>query len=173
MRSSSLVRIGTTAAQKKLFFNLRRSQAELNEIHGGDLPPMAVTTIAEKLNVQESEVIDMSRRLAGRDASLNVRVDVDGDAEWQDYLTDESQDQESRLVETDELEKRKAFLDQALKQLNERERNIVVERQLTDEPLTLGDLGQRYGISRERVRQNVARALQKLGRLVRSQALAA
>lgn len=172
MRSSSLVRIGTTPAQKKLFFKLRRAQAEIDEIHGGDLSPLAVTAIADRLDVGEAEVIDMSRRLAARDASLNARVAEDGDAEWQDYLIDESPDQEARLVEADERGKRQGFLDGALMQLNERERHIVVERRLKDDPLTLEDLSHQYGISRERVRQIEERALQKLGRSVRTQALA-
>ncbi|MFI4989020.1 MAG: RNA polymerase factor sigma-32 [Alphaproteobacteria bacterium] len=173
MRSSSLVRIGTTAAQKKLFFTLRRAQAELGENHGGDPSPAAVTVIADKLNVRESEVIDMGRRLAARDASLNARVGTDGDAEWQDYLMDDAPDQEKRLVETDEFEKRSAYLDGALEQLNERERQIVIGRRLKDDPLTLQDLSRQYGISRERVRQIEVRAMQKLGRLVRARAMAA
>lgn len=173
MRSASLVRMGTTAAQKKLFFKLRRAQSEIDEIGGGELSPAAVTYLATNLQVRESEVIDMSRRLMSRDASLNVRVDLDGDAEWQDYLKDESLSQEDRLVEIDELAKRRGLLAGALKRLSKRERHIVVERRLSDKPLTLEDLGQRYGISRERVRQIEARALAKLGHLVRTQALAA
>jgi len=173
MRSASLVRMGTTAAQKKLFFKLRRAQSEIDEIGGGELSPTAVTFLANNLKVRESEVIDMSRRLMARDASLNVRVNLDGDAEWQDYLKDESLNQEDRLVESDELAKRHDLLAEALKHLSNRERHIVVERRLSDNPLTLEDLGQRYGISRERVRQIEARALGKLGHLVRTQALAA
>lgn len=172
MRTSSLVRIGTTAAQKKLFFNLRRVQASLDEIHGGDLPDTAVATIAKKLAVRNSEVVDMSRRLAARDASLNRTVTPEGDAEWQDLLVDETENQETRLVKADELEKRRSHLDRALAELGERERHILVERRLKDDPLTLEDLGQHYGISRERVRQIEARALEKLGRSVRTQAFA-
>jgi len=173
MRSSSMVRIGTTAAQKKLFFKLHQAQSQIGEIHGGELSAAGVTRIANKFKVRESEVIDMNRRLMARDASLNMGVGADGDAEWQDNLRDESQNQEDRLVETDELEKRRGFLAGALEQLNERERRILVERQLRDDPLTLADLGQRYGISRERVRQIETRALEKLGRLVRAESSAA
>jgi len=173
MRSSSMVRIGTTAAQKKLFLKLRQAESQIGEIHGGELSAAGVTRIANKFKVRESEVIGMNRRLMARDVSLNMGVGADGDAKWQDYLRDESQNQEDRLVETDELEKRRGYLAGALEQLNERERRIVVERQLRDDPLTLADLGQRYGISRERVRQIETRALEKLRRLVRAESSAA
>ena len=170
MRSSSLVRIGTTAAQKTLFFKLRSTQAELGEIHGGELSPGAVSAIAKRLAVKEPEVVEMSHRMAARDASLNMRRAVDGDMEWQDFLRDESQDQEDRLVEADEFEHRHRYLEGALKELNARERDIVVKRRLNEEPPTLQDLSRQYGISRERVRQIEARAVEKLGRSVRAQA---
>lgn len=171
MRSSSLVRIGTTAAQKTLFFKLRSVQAKLDEINGGELSPIAVTAIAKNLDVRESEVIEMSRRLAARDASLNMRRAPDSDMEWQDFLLDESQGQEDRLAETDEFEHRYDHLKGALEQLKPRERDIVLKRRLEEEPQTLQDLSQHYGISRERVRQIEARALEKLGRSVRARAL--
>ncbi len=173
MRSASLVRIGTTAAQKKLFFNLRRVQAAHNEIHGGDLSPEAVSSIATELAVRESEVVEMSHRLAARDASLNELVDSEGDAEWQDFLMDEAPDQERRLVQSDELQQRRALMHSALERLTERERNILTARRLSEDPPTLEDLSHKYGVSRERVRQIEARALEKLGANMRHMAAAA
>jgi RNA polymerase sigma-32 factor len=173
MRSASLVRIGTTAAQKKLFFNLRRVQAAHDEIHGGELSAGAVNSIATELDVREGEVIEMSRRLSARDASLNENVDSDGDAEWQDFLMDESPDQEKRLVQSDELTQRRAMMDSALGKLTDRERHILTARRLSEDPPTLEDLSHQYGVSRERVRQIEARALEKLGANVRMQAAAA
>ena len=167
MRASSLVRMGTTAAQKRLFFNLRRTAAAHGEIKGGDLSPEAVEKIARELGVRQSEVIEMSRRMSGRDASLNERIDTDGEAERQDFLVDDRPDQEAELVHADEMAKRRSVLETALKLLSPRERQIVVERQLNDEPPTLEDLGIHFGVSRERVRQLEARALAKLGKAVR------
>jgi len=169
MRASSLVRMGTTAAQKRLFFNLRRLSASHGELQGGDLSPETVAEIAEELGVRKQEVIEMSRRMSGRDASLNERVDADGDAERQDFLVDERATQETILVERDEAAKRLGLLEKALGSLTPRERQIVVERRLSDEPPTLEDLGIHFGVSRERVRQLEARALDKLGKAVRSE----
>jgi RNA polymerase sigma-32 factor len=173
MRSASLVRIGTTAAQKKLFFNLRRVQAAHNEIHGGELSPEAVSSIAKQLQVREGEVVEMSRRLGGRDSSLNDSVDSEGDAEWQDFLTDDTPDQEKRLVQSDELEQRRELMNSALAKLSERERRILTARRLSEDPPTLEDLSHEYGVSRERVRQIEARALEKLGANMRDLAAAA
>jgi RNA polymerase sigma-32 factor len=167
LRSSSLVRMGTTAAQKRLFFNLRRLAAEHDDIGGGDLSPEVVQSIADTLKVQKSEVIEMSRRMGGKDSSLNERVDLDGDAERQDFLMDDSPDPEELLGEQDELEKRRDLLAAALGELTPRERQILVDRRLKDEPLTLEDLGTHFGVSRERVRQIEARALIKLGKAMR------
>jgi len=169
MRTSSLVRMGTTAAQKRLFFNLRRVASAHGELQGGDPSPEAVKKIARELGVRESEVLDMSRRMGGRDASLNERLDVDGDAERQDFLVDDTPDQEMRLADADELAKRRSILATALDTLSPRERQILVERQLSDEPPTLEDLGIHFGVSRERVRQLEARALAKIGKVVRSE----
>jgi len=167
MRASSVVRMGTTAAQKRLFFNLRRVAAREGEIKGGDLSPEAVTKIARELGVRESEVIEMSRRLGGRDASLNECLDNEGETERQELLADDSPDQEAILGEQEEAARRRGALETALKTLSPRERQIVVERQLKDEPPTLEDLGIHFGVSRERVRQLEARALAKLGKAMR------
>jgi len=170
MRASSLVRMGTTAAQKRLFFNLRRVASAQGEVRGGELSPEAVGRIARELGVRESEVIEMNRRMSGRDTSLNERLDPEGDAERQDYLVDETPDQEHRLAEADEMAKRRRMLETALKTLTPRERQIVVERQLSDRPPTLEDLGVHFGVSRERVRQLEARAMAKIGKAVRNEA---
>jgi RNA polymerase sigma-32 factor len=157
----SLVKLGTTAAQKKLFFNLRRLKARLGETGGGDLPPEAVASIARELEVGEGEVVEMNRRLGG-DTSLNVRMAEDGDREWQDTLVDEDQDQEEQVAEASELAWRRGLLAGALDMLNPRERHILDERRLKDEPATLEDLAQIYGVSRERVRQIEVRAFEKV-----------
>jgi RNA polymerase sigma-32 factor len=156
------VKLGTTAAQKKLFFNLRRMKSQLGEVGSGDLPPEAVGSIARDLDVTESEVIEMNRRLAGGDASLNVRMAEDGDREWQEALVDEGQDQEGRIADESELVWRRGLLGGALDVLNPRERHILGERRLKEEPATLEDLAQVYGVSRERIRQIEARAMSKL-----------
>jgi len=173
LRSWSLVKIGTTAAQKKLFFNLRRLRGQMKAIDGGQLTPDQVEKIATQLDVSKEEVITMDRRLAGGDASLNapVRNDEDGGGEWQDWLVDETPNQEARLVEGDEFDSRKQLLTNAMQELNERERDILMQRRLTEEPTTLEDLSARYGISRERVRQIEVRAFEKLQKAVRNAAL--
>ncbi|QDO96569.1 RNA polymerase sigma factor RpoH [Ferrovibrio terrae] len=173
LRSWSLVKIGTTAAQKKLFFNLRRLRGQMKAIDGGQLTPDQVEKIATQLDVSKEEVITMDRRLAGGDASLNapLRNDEEGGGEWQDWLVDETPNQEARLVEGDEFDSRKQLLANAMQELNERERDILMQRRLTEEPTTLEDLSARYGISRERVRQIEVRAFEKLQKAVRNAAL--
>ncbi|MFN4310138.1 MAG: RNA polymerase sigma factor RpoH [Ferrovibrio sp.] len=172
LRSWSLVKIGTTAAQKKLFFNLRRLRGQMKAIEGGQLTPDQVERIATQLDVPQDEVITMDRRLAAPDHSLNapLRGDEEGSSEWQDWLVDETPNQEARLAEGDEYDSRKALLAAAMKDLNERERDILVQRRLTEEPTTLEDLSARYGISRERVRQIEVRAFEKLQKAVRAAA---
>ena len=168
LHSWSLVKMGTTAAQKKLFFNLRRIKSEMRAIDDGDLLPEQVTAIAERLNVPESEVISMNRRLAKPDNSLNMPVHEEGEGEWMDWLADESETQETALAESEEFSKRKELLFTALKGLKERERHILSERRLKDRPATLETLSQHYGISRERVRQIEVRAFEKLQKCIRS-----
>jgi RNA polymerase sigma-32 factor len=162
LRSWSLVKMGTTAAQKKLFFNLRRAKGQIEALEEGDLRPEQVTEIATKLGVPEAEVISMNRRLAAPDSSLNSPMRADSDSEWQDWLADDSLDQETQLGEAEELEERRTLLSTALDELNERERDILEARRLRDEPLTLEELSAKYGISRERVRQIEVRAFEKL-----------
>ncbi len=164
LRSWSLVKIGTTAAQKKLFFNLRRMKGKLQALDEGDMSPETIKKIATDLAVDEQEVINMDRRMAGGgDQSLNAPMRIDGDGEWQDWLVDQDQQtQETVMVEEDELSKRRALLVEAMGKLNEREQHILTERRLSDEPKTLEDLSQVYDISRERVRQIEARAFEKL-----------
>jgi len=163
--------MGTTAAQKKLFFNLRRLKGQLQAIEEGDLSPENVKKIAEELEVPEADVVSMNRRLAAADHSLNAPLRADGEGEWQDWLVDETDDQETRLSERQELGVRRDLLRDAMKHLNERERDILVARRLSDQPTTLEDLSQRYGISRERVRQIEVRAFDKLQRAIKSAAL--
>ena len=167
LRSWSLVKIGTTAAQKKLFFNLRRMKAKIDAFEEGDLRPDQVTAIATKLGVAEAEVVNMNRRLAAPDHSLNAPLKADSEGEWQDWLVDETQDQEVHLAEQEELAQRRGLLGAAMSELSDRERDILNERRLKDEPATLEDLSQRYGISRERVRQIEARAFEKLQKSMR------
>ncbi len=171
LRSWSLVKMGTTAAQKKLFFNLRKLKGQLQAIEDGDLHPDMVTKIATRLQVSEKEVVDMNRRLAAPDHSLNAPLRIDGDEEWVDWLTDESEDQETTLGNAEELDQRRAMLEGAMKTLNERERHILKERRLKDNPLTLEDLSQEYGVSRERVRQIEVRAFEKLQKAMKNAAL--
>jgi len=163
LRSWSLVKIGTTAAQKKLFFNLRKMKGQLKAFEEGDLNPETVTTIADRLGVTTDDVISMNRRLAGPDNSLNAPLRQDGEqsGEWQDWLVDEEADQEVRLGDSEELEQRRSMLQMAMQSLNEREMHILTERRLKDEPATLEELSQEYGISRERVRQIEVRAFEK------------
>ena len=162
LRSWSLVKMGTTAAQKKLFFNLRRLKGQMAAIDEGDLRPEEVAKIAHMLDVPEQDVISMNRRLAASDRSLNAPVRSDSEGEWQDWLIDDTESQETALAEDDELFGRKALLGGALKTLNERERHILAERRLKDDPTTLEDLSTQYQISRERVRQIEMRAFEKL-----------
>ncbi len=171
LRSWSLVKIGTTAAQKKLFFNLRKIKGQIQAIDEGDLRPEQVTHIATKLNVPEQDVISMNRRLAAPDNSLNAPVRADGDSEWQDWLVDDTIDQETELAEREELDVRRGLLAKAMTGLNERERRILTERRLQESPTTLEDLSQEYGISRERVRQIEVRAFEKLQRSIKKAAM--
>ena len=173
LHSWSLVKIGTTAAQKKLFFNLRKLKGQMKAIDEGDLAPETVTRIAERLGVPEQDVITMNRRLASPDHSLNapLRNDGEGEGEWQDWLVDEREDQESRLARTEEFSKRSALLRDAMTGLNKRERHILTERRLRDEPTTLEKLSQQYGISRERVRQIEVRAFEKLQKAIKNAAI--
>jgi len=166
LRNWSLVKMGTTASQKKLFFNLRRMRGQLREFDDGTLKPEHVSRIANVLRVPEHEVIHMNQRLAGRDRSLNAPIDADGQDEWQSWLVDDSDDQETVLAEREEITQRKSLLPFALEKLTTRERHIVAERHLRESPTTLEDLSRHYGISRERVRQIEARAMTKLRRSV-------
>ncbi len=167
LHSWSLVKMGTTAAQKKLFFNLRRLKAQMQAFEEGDLPQETVDRIAKTLGVSETEVINMNRRLASPDHSLNAPVRMDGDDEWQDWLVDEHDDQEVELARREEVGNRRHLLADGLMTLNTRERSILIERRLRDDPVTLEDLSQRYGISRERVRQIEVRAFEKLQKSVK------
>jgi RNA polymerase sigma-32 factor len=171
LHSWSLVKMGTTAAQKKLFFNLRKLKGQLQAIEEGDLSPENVKKIATDLNVTEEDVVNMNRRLAAPDHSLNAPLKIDGDGEWQDWLVDESDSQEIVLAEQQELSKRRKLLSHAMRSLNARERHILTERRLKDEPTTLEDLSKEYGISRERVRQIEVRAFEKLQRAIKAQAM--
>jgi RNA polymerase sigma-32 factor len=166
LRSWSLVKMGTTASQKKLFFNLRKAKGQIQALEDGDLRPDQVTAIATKLGVPEEDVISMNRRLAG-DLSTNAPVRGDTEsAEWQDWLVDESDNQETVMVQTEELERRKGFLKSALDTLNEREMEIFTARRLAEEPATLEDLSAKYNVSRERIRQIEVRAFEKVQRAV-------
>src|SRR5262249_39707628 len=166
LRSWSLVKMGTTANQKKLFFNLRKAKSKISALEEGDLRPDQVKLIAQRLGVTARDVIDMNRRLGGA-ISLNapIRDDVNS-GEWQDWLVDEASDQETRLAESEQLENRKKALGEALAVLGQRERRIFEARRLADEPITLGDLGGAVGISRERVRQSEGRAFPTVQRRV-------
>lgn len=165
----SLVKMGTTAAQKKLFFNLRRLKGQLQALEDGDLPPEQVSEIAETLEVPEEDVVSMNRRLAAPDHSLNAPLRADGEGEWQDWLVDEDENQEERLAEQEESESNQALLESALRVLNDRERHILIERRLKDNPTTLEELSQHYHISRERVRQIEVRAFEKLQRAMKAE----
>ena len=169
LHSWSLVKMGTTAAQKKLFFNLRRLKGQMQAIDEGDLKPEQVEKIATVLGVPEQDVINMNRRLAAPDHSLNAPVRADSEGEWQDWLVDESESQETSIGEQQELSGRKALLANALKTLNARERHILEERRLKDNPTTLEDLSKEYNISRERVRQIEVRAFEKLQKAMKAQ----
>ena len=164
LRSWSLVKLGTTSAQKKLFFNLRKAKSKIGALEEGDLRPENVARIAHDLNVSESEVIDMNRRLSGGDASLNASVGSEGESssQWQDWLEDETADQASAYAESEELSTRRALLMRAMDTLNEREKHVLMQRRLQDEPVTLENLSEQYGVSRERIRQIEVRAFEKL-----------
>jgi RNA polymerase sigma-32 factor len=164
LRSWSLVKLGTTSAQKKLFFNLRKAKAKVGALEEGDLRPENVAQIAKDLSVTEGEVIDMNRRLSGSDASLNATVGSDGDSstQWQDWLEDEDSDQAEAYEEKDELNARRALLVQAMSVLNDREKDVLMQRRLSEDPVTLEELSESYGVSRERIRQIEVRAFEKL-----------
>jgi RNA polymerase sigma-32 factor len=170
LHSWSLVKIGTTAAQKKLFFNLRRVKGQIKAIEEGDLSPDQIKNISERLDVPEEDVVTMNRRLAAPDNSLNAPLRAEGEGEWQDWLVDETPSQETRMAESEELSARQKLLGKALASLNDRERHILVERRLKDEPATLEDLSKEYDISRERVRQIEVRAFEKLQKSIRNSA---
>jgi RNA polymerase sigma-32 factor len=158
------VKMGTTSAQKKLFFNLRKAKAKVGALEEGDLRPENLAQIAKDLAVSEDEVTAMNRRLSGGDASLNAMVanDGDGGTQWQDWLEDEDSDQAGAYAERDELDTRRELLMQAMGVLNDREKDILVQRRLADTPVTLEDLSESYGVSRERIRQIEVRAFEKL-----------
>jgi RNA polymerase sigma-32 factor len=170
LRSWSLVKMGTTAAQKKLFFNLRRAKSQLQALEEGDLKPEHVKTIATKFGVSEEDVVSMNRRLGG-DASLNAPVRADSETgEWQDWLVDDAPDQEETLVQDDEMGRRKSYLSDALATLNDRERRIFEARRLADDPVTLEELSTEFGVSRERIRQIEVRAFEKVQKAVQGAA---
>ncbi|MEM9030096.1 MAG: RNA polymerase sigma factor RpoH [Pseudomonadota bacterium] len=172
LRSWSLVKMGTTAAQKKLFFNLRRMKGQIQALEEGDLKPDQVTSIATKLGVTEDDVVSMNRRLSG-DASLNAPLRADSESgEWQDWLVDDEPDQEQTFAEQQELEQRRAYLSDAMEGLNERERRIFEARRLVEDPMTLEDLSTEFGVSRERIRQIEVRAFEKVQKAVQKAARA-
>ena len=166
LHSWSLVKIGTTAAQKKLFFNLRRLKSQMRQLEQGDLSAETVTAIAVELAVSEDEVVEMNRRLAGGDHSLNAMLGGEADSEWIEMLPDERPSQETAIGELEEGRRRRDLLGTALRKLNPRERDIVLERRLKDEPATLEELSHRYAVSRERIRQIEVRAVAKLQKAV-------
>ncbi|PKQ13560.1 MAG: RNA polymerase sigma factor RpoH [Alphaproteobacteria bacterium HGW-Alphaproteobacteria-1] len=170
LRSWSLVKLGTTSAQKKLFFNLRKAKAKLGALEEGDLRPEAVTKIAHDLGVSEKDVISMNRRMSGGDASLNATVGSEGEGtmQWQDWLEDEDADQAGDYEARDELDARRELLTQAMDVLNERERDILTQRRLNEETITLEDLSAQYDVSRERIRQIEVRAFEKLQKRMRA-----
>ncbi|MFN3512016.1 MAG: RNA polymerase sigma factor RpoH [Phenylobacterium sp.] len=171
LRSWSLVKMGTTAAQKKLFFNLRKAKSEISALSEGDLRPDQVSQIATKLGVLDEEVISMNRRLSGPDASLNAPLRADGESEWQDWLEDEGAvSQEAQVAEAQEKSIRMSLLEAAMTELTDRERHILTERRLKDNPTTLEELAAEYGVSRERVRQIEVRAFEKLQKSMRAAA---
>jgi RNA polymerase sigma-32 factor len=169
LRSWSLVKLGTTSAQKKLFFNLRKAKARIGALEDGDLRPENVAQIAHDLGVTEDEVISMNRRMSGGDASLNAMVGSDGESatQWQDWLEDEGADQAGDYAERDEYQQRLSLMEEAMEVLNERERDILTQRRLQDQPVTLEDLSGVYNVSRERIRQIEVRAFEKLQKRMR------
>jgi RNA polymerase sigma-32 factor len=171
LRSWSLVKMGTTAAQKKLFFNLRKAKSEISAFEEGDLRPEQVSHIATRLGVLDEEVISMNRRLSGPDSSLNAPLRSDGESEWQDWLADDNAvSQETQLAESEEKSIRMSLLEEAMKELSDRERHILTQRRLQDNPTTLEELASQYGVSRERVRQIEVRAFEKLQKAMRAAA---
>jgi RNA polymerase sigma-32 factor len=171
LRSWSLVKMGTTAAQKKLFFNLRKAKSEISALEEGDLRPEQVSAIATKLGVLDEEVISMNRRLSGPDASLNAPLRSDSESEWQDWLPDNTAiSQETMVAENEERSIRMSLLEEAMSELTDREKHILTERRLKDSPTTLEELASQYGVSRERVRQIEVRAFEKLQKAMRSAA---
>ena len=170
LRSWSLVKLGTTSAQKKLFFNLRKAKAKIGALEEGDMRPEVVKKIATDLGVTEAEVISMNQRMAGADASLNATVGAEGEGsmQWQDWLEDEDADQAGDYERRDELDARRELLVQAMDVLNERERDILTQRRLSDETVTLEDLSAAYDVSRERIRQIEVRAFEKLQKRMRA-----
>ena len=172
LRSWSLVKMGTTAAQKKLFFNLRRVKGQIQALEEGDLKPEHVKEIAKRLGVSEDDVISMNRRLSG-DAPLNAPIKSDSESgEWQDWLVDETPNQEELLAESEELDKRRSYLKNAMAALNDREKRVFEARRLRDEPMTLEDLSSEFGVSRERIRQIEVRAFEKVQKAVQMSASA-
>lgn len=167
LRSWSLVKIGTTAAQKKLFFNLRRLKGQIEAVEEGDLTPEHVTTIAEKLDVAESDVVSMNRRMSAHDHSLNAPLKADAEGEWQDWLVDEEPDQETATADNEERTQRLQLLAKAMEGLNDREKHILTERRLAEPAKTLEELSQQYNVSRERVRQIEVRAFEKVQKAIR------
>jgi len=169
LRSWSMVKLGTTSAQKKLFFNLRKAKARIGALEDGDMRPENVKRIAHDLGVTEEEVISMNRRMSGGDASLNAMIGSDGDGstQWQDWLEDEGADQAGEYEERDEMQQRLALMKQAMDVLNDRERDILTQRRLKDQPVTLEDLSGVYDVSRERIRQIEVRAFEKLQKRMR------
>jgi RNA polymerase sigma-32 factor len=169
LRSWSLVKMGTTASQKKLFFNLRKVKGQIQALEEGDLRPDQVAEIARRLGVPSEDVVSMNRRLSG-DASLNAPVRVDAEGEWQDWLVDESDDQEQVLAQGEEASMRHEMLTEAIEKLNDRERRVFEARRLRDDPVTLEDLSQEFGVSRERIRQIEVRAFEKVQKAVKAAA---
>jgi RNA polymerase sigma-32 factor len=173
LRSWSLVKMGTTASQKKLFFNLRKAKSQLQALEEGDLRPDQVALIATNLGVPEEDVVSMNRRLGG-DASLNAPLRADSESgEWQDWLVDDTPDQETILVESEEMDRRREYLETAMEGLNDRERRIFTARRLADDPLTLEELSSEFGVSRERIRQIEVRAFEKVQKAVQRAAIKA
>jgi RNA polymerase sigma-32 factor len=169
LRSWSLVKMGTTAAQKKLFFNLRKAKSEISAFGEGDMRPEQVSHIATRLGVLNDEVISMNRRLSGPDSSLNAPLRSDGESEWQDWLADDNAvSQETQYADEEEHTIRKSLLEEAMTELTDRERHILTERRLRDDPTTLEELASQYGVSRERVRQIEVRAFEKLQKAMRT-----
>jgi RNA polymerase sigma-32 factor len=171
LRSWSMVKMGTTAAQKKLFFNLRKAKSHIGAIEEGDLTHEHTEKLADRLGVSQTEVTEMNRRLSGPDASLNAPLRSESESQWQDWLADETADQETRLAEREEMNGRHDLLVHALDDLTERERDIIQARRLQEDPATLEELSQKYGVSRERVRQIEVRAFVKLQKAMKTAAL--